>query len=237
MITKSQSIRQRTEQHKEKNTLSKKQERVMIKSINKTVNWLQKSYPNYEIGWQKSLPLHQIYKILQTQYDIKLDFEKVKGSTFISPDGGFVWVKLKGIKYFLLVGEEKHQGTNDKRLKEGKNRQAIGNAVERLGKNYNGLDLLFKKEKILPFVTFLQGCDFHESETISDRVITIFKGLCKNKINLYKDELGRAGTYFIRGHKWDVGNYGESDWTENEMFDIFKIVSEQSLEYYIKKYE
>ena len=58
-----------------------------------------------------------------------------------------------------------------------KGRKDILGIVERLGKNFNGLDLLFINEEILPFVTFLQGCDFHETETIGDRVITIFKGL------------------------------------------------------------
>ena len=48
---------------------------------------------------------------------------------------------------------------------------------------------MFSQESILPFVTFIQGCDFHESETISDRVIMVFKGLKRNTINLNKDIL------------------------------------------------
>ena len=89
---------------------------------------------------------------------------------------------------------------------------------------------------ILPFVTFLQGCDFHESETIGNRVITIFKGLKKNHINLHKDELGRAGTYYMRGHKWNEGTYGESDWSIEEMRNIFINISKTSLKYYKDKY-
>jgi type II restriction enzyme len=239
-MTQSNSLRSRTKQHGEKNTLSKNQEKVMISAVNETLEYLQNKYPNYEFGWQKKLQLKTIYSTLRNVYKLSEDdvyLENVKESTFITPDGGFIWVIINGIKYFILIGEEKHQGTNDKRLSEGKLKQALGNAVERLGKNYNALDLLFKPEKILPFVTFLQGCDFHESETITDRVITLFKGLKKNNINLFKDVLDRGGSYFVRGHKWDEGNYGDSDWTQNEIFDILKDTAEQSLIYYINKYE
>jgi type II restriction enzyme len=234
----SNSIRNRKNQHKAKNTLSKKQEKIMMCSVQETLIWLESTYPKYKFGFQKKLRLEDIYTILRTQYglvDVKL--QTVKESTFITPDGGFIWVEIDGAKYFILICEEKNQGTNDKRLLEGKKRQALGNAVERLGKNYNALDLLFSKEDILPFVTFLQGCDFHQSETITDRVITIFKGLEKNKINLYKDVLNRAGSYFVRGHKWDEGKPGDSDWTKNEMTKILKDVASQSFLYIQNKYE
>jgi type II restriction enzyme len=239
-MSQSKGLRNRTEQHKEKNTLSKNQEKVMISAVKETLEYLEKKYPKYEFGWQKKLQLKSIYSILRNVYKLSEDdlyLEPVKDSTFITPDGGFLWIKINNIKYFIFIGEEKHQGTNDRRLSEGKKRQALGNAVERLGKNYNGLDLLFTCEEILPFATFLQGCDFHESETIGDRVITIFKSLRKNNINLFKDKFKRAGSYFIRGHKWDEGKYGDSDWNKNEMLDIFKNISEQSLVYYINKYE
>jgi len=235
----SNSLRNRTEQHKEKNELSKNQEKVMMSAVNQVLTYLESTYPNYTFGWQKKLQLKTIYSILRDRYKFSSNIylESVKDTTFITPDGGFLYVLINGVKYWLLIGEEKHQGTNDKRLSEGKKKQALGNAVERLGKNLNGLDLLFNGEEILPFVTFLQGCDFHESETITDRVITIFKSLKKNNINLFKDEIGRAGSYYVRGHKWDEGNYGDSDWTQGEMFDILKVVSEKSLKYYIDKYE
>jgi len=237
-MTLSNSLRNRKEQHGRKNTTSKHQEKDMTKAVKSTIEYLENKYPTYEFGWNKQLKLKDIYKILREQYGlVDVYLEGVKETTFITPDGGFIYVKINGIKYYLLIGEQKTQGTNDRRLSEGKKKQALGNAVERLGKNYNGLDLLFKKEGILPFVTFLQGCDFHESETIGNRVITIFKGLKKNHINLHKDELGRAGTYYMRGHKWNEGTYGESDWTILEMTDIFKEVVDNSLKYYLNKYE
>ena len=237
MMTLSDSLRNRSEQHGLKNTTSKFQEKDMTISIESTLSWLKSTYPNYEFSWQKKLMLKTVYSILRNQYGLKnVYLEGVKDTTFITPDGGFIYVTINGVKYFLLIGEQKTQGTNDKRLSEGKKRQALGNAVERLGKNLNALDLLFKKEDILPFVTFLQGCDFHETETIGDRVISIFKGSKKNNINLFKDELDRAGSYYMRGHKWDEGTYGESDWSVEEMTNIFKKVSQLSLGYYIDKY-
>jgi len=236
-MTLSDSLRNRKEQHGRKNTTSTFQEKDMTKAVKSTIKYLENKYPTLDFGWNKQLKLKDIYKKLREEYGlVDVYLEGVKETTFITPDGGFIYVKINGIKYYLLIGEQKTQGTNDRRLSEGKKRQALGNAVERLGKNYNGLDLLFKKEGILPFVTFLQGCDFHESETIGNRVITIFKGLKKNHINLHKDELGRAGTYYMRGHKWNEGTYGESDWSVEEMGSVFINISETSLNYYIDKY-
>jgi hypothetical protein len=60
--------------------------------------------------------------------------------------------------------------------------------------------------------------------------------LKKNSINLFKDELDRGGSYYMRGHKWDEGTYGESDWTVEEMTNVFKKISEISLIYYKDKY-
>jgi len=236
-MSKSQSLRSRKEQHKEKNTYSKVQENTMILSINDTLEFLRKKYTKYKFGFEKRLSINKIYSILKNEYCLgnSIYLESVKDSTFLTPDGGFIYVIIDGLKYYILVGEQKTQGTNDKRLAEGLKKQALGNAVERLGKNYNCLDLLFSQENILPFVTFLQGCDFHESETIGSRVVMVFKGLKKNTINLYKDTFNRAGTYYMRGHKWNEGEYGSSDWTRSEMVNVFKKVAEESLKYYINK--
>jgi|TARA_R110000744_G_scaffold116334_1_gene217510 type II restriction enzyme len=235
--TLSDSLRNRKKQHSLKNKSSTFQEKDMTLAVESTLDWLRNEYPQHEFGWQKKVMLKTIYNTLREQYGlVDIYLEDVKDTTFITPDGGFTYVKINGIKYYLLIGEQKTQGTNDKRLSEGKKRQPTGNAVERLGKNLRGLDLLFKKEDILPFVTFLQGCDFHETETIGDRVVTLFQGLKKNHINLYKDGIGRGGSYYMRGHKWDEGTYGESDWSIEEMTNIFKKVSQLSLEYYIDKY-
>jgi type II restriction enzyme len=233
--SQSQSLRNRKDQHKSKNDLSKGQESIMIQSIKETLSFLKNKYPKYEFGWEKSMPIHKLYSILTDEYGLDIFLEPVKKSVSLSPDGGFMYVVINDMKYYILVGEQKNQGTNDKRLAEGLKKQALGNAAERLGKNYNCLDLLFSQENILPFVTFLQGCDFHPTETIGERVVMVFKGLKRNTINLFKDSFGRAGTYYMRGHKWDEGEYGSSDFTKSEITKVFKKVAEQSLEYYLNK--
>ena len=236
-VTLSDSLRTRKEQHSLKNTTSKFQEKDMTVAVDSTLNWLRNKYPQYDFEWQKKITLKTIYKTLKKQYGLKnVYLEGVKETTFLTPDGGFIYVIIGGVKYFLLIGEQKTQGTNDKRLSEGKKRQALGNAVERVAKNLNALDLLFKKEDILSFVAFFQGCDFNDFETIPDRVIMCFKALKKNHVNLFKDELDRGGSYYMRGHKWDEGTYGESDWTVEEMTNVFKKISEISLIYYKDKY-
>jgi type II restriction enzyme len=45
----------------------------------------------------------------------------------------------------------KHQGTNSKRLAEGKGKQSMGNAIERLGKNRIGIRATLQYEKVTPF--------------------------------------------------------------------------------------
>jgi type II restriction enzyme len=238
-MTQSQSLSNNKNQHTQKNKSSKVQEKIMITSVNSTLEFLKEKYPKVVFGFQKKLDINEIYLILRNDYGVGDDsmyLEPVKDGTFITPDGGFIYAIIDGFKRYILVAEHKTQGTNDRRLSEGKARQALGNAIERLFKNYNALDMLFSQESILPFVSFLQGCDFHESETIGSRVITGFKGLRKNSINLFKDLFNRAGTYYMRGHKWNEEARGSSDWTYEEMLDVFKSTSEQSLEYYINKY-
>ncbi|MCW1863602.1 hypothetical protein OLQ14_01480 [Campylobacter jejuni] len=50
------------------------------------------------------------------------------------------------------------------RTKQGKNKQATGNAIERLGKNLTGIKAMLNHEKITPFVCFGWGCDFASDE-------------------------------------------------------------------------
>ena len=170
-IKQSDSLRNRTEQHKVKNEVSKKQDKKILRVINKVINKLKQNYPNIEIVHEKQLPLSSIKEIIKLNYpDLKLETTRDKKvgkrrPTFITPDGGFIYAIIDDKKRYICISEEKTQGTNDKRLLEGKPRQALGNAVERLGKNYNGLEEIFASEGIFPFVTFLQGCDFHKDES------------------------------------------------------------------------
>ena len=43
------------------------------------------------------------------------------------------------------------------RLREGKKKQAQGNAIERLGKNLTGVKAMFNHSRITPFIRFWLG--------------------------------------------------------------------------------
>ena len=82
------------------------------------------------------MKLGDIIAILSRQYpEYAQHFGKPFDTSFISPDGGFIFATNKqGERRIILVSEVKHQGTNDKRKDEGLPKQARGNAIERLGK-------------------------------------------------------------------------------------------------------
>lgn len=190
---------------------------------------LQEKYPSLKFGLDKNFPTRTLESMVES------GVVRTQEKTYIKPDGGLVWVEIDGVKRFILVSEQKRQGTNDK----GKN-QAAGNAVERLGKNVIGCEVLFGEEKITPLVVFLQGCDFYEPEsTIPDRVRTIAKFQPMNQINLYKKQLQKytwfAGSYFMRGHSKNQKS-GTSDWTSEEMISILSEVAIGATEYYLKEY-
>jgi type II restriction enzyme len=212
-----------------KNIKSKKQDNHIKNVTEEVLQNVNEIYHNYQFGIDGRIMLRDLEKIVNGS---NLSTSKI---TSIKPDGGFLWIKINGKKHYILIPEQKHQGTNDQRLLEGKSVQAKGNAVERLGKNLIGCETLFLDEDIFPFVVFLQGCDFCDDEsTIGDRVRTIFRFLPSNTINLFYK--GRsAGSYFMRGHSMKEMP-GTSDWTNEEMFEIMFTIAKTSIEYYLEKY-
>lgn len=235
-MASSKKLQENTNQHVVKNVQSKTQDNLIVRTMRKTLKNLQLRYPYLDFG-------------IETQVKIRdlgfPNFESINKKTFIKPDGGFLYVTLNSKKFYLLVSEQKAQGTNDRKFlntpnKSNFKKQSQGNAVERLGKNFIAMEYLFKDELILPFVVFLQGCDFHPKEsTIPDRVKVIFKGLSQNKINLRKtkisDTLWGAGSYFMRGHSYRE-NPGTSDWGFDEIYEINNAIAFETLDYYIEKY-
>ncbi|EOW0153548.1 EcoRI family type II restriction endonuclease [Campylobacter jejuni] len=62
---------------------------------------------------------------------IRAEFDSSFFENKIKPDGGVLFLRKKDDKKFkkiLLITEAKRQGTNDIRTKQGKNKQATGNA-------------------------------------------------------------------------------------------------------------
>ena len=146
------------------------------------------------------------------------------------PDGGIMSIRdAAGNLFPVLIVEVKNQGTNVLRRAEGKPPQAKGNAIERLGKNVIGFRTAMLNESILPFVCFGDGCDFAESSSILDRVVTIAMFGPLNQINVVNEgEHGRfnRGSFFFR----------EQEWTSDEMEAVMYDVAERSVHYYYAKY-
>ena len=227
-MTQSEGLRNRLNNNV-KNLESQKQDseiKVVVKNI---LLELKEKYPNLHFGVDQKMMLRDIEKLVNG------DKFTTSKETYIKPDGGFMWVKLNGKKYYILVSEQKRQGTNDYRLIEGKLPQANGNAAERLGKNVIAIEMMFQEEEIFPFIVFLQGCDFNDSEsTIGDRVRTIARFLPFNSLNIYWKGR-RAGSYFMRGHSM-TEKPGTSDWTNEEMYNNMFTIAVTAVDFYLNKY-
>jgi hypothetical protein len=164
----------------------------------------------------------------------------------MKPDGGVLFAVKDGKRTPILLTEDKVQGTNDSLKKEGKKRQATGNAIERGGKNIRGAEMIFAGLRVFPYILFASGCDFHSSETIAKRIEMMNFGFPNHSIELGKDttedfvdaRMGailaattiekRAGcsvaSVFVKTHKWDELEHGASLWKKKEIVAICKRV-------------
>lgn len=161
---------------------------VMIALVEVIVS-LQKKFPSLTFSHKKRFKLVDMIQSVKEQYPHKEnDFSSVMKKTFIAPDGWFLMAtNAAWASKIILVSEVKRQGTNDKRKNEGKKKQALGNAIERLGKNLIGIRAIFKKEPVLPFVCFGHGCDFEKWSSILDRVVTMNEFFPLNKTFVVKN--------------------------------------------------
>ena len=180
---------------------------------------------HHDLSWH----LKYIVDSLRKNYPEE-DFSYFFESSSIRPDGGILsLLDNDGNKYPILISEVKNQGANRKREEEGLKKQAMGNAIERLGKNVIGLRTALMHEAIFPFVCFGYGCDFEETSSILDRVATIAMFGNLNKTYLHNTgEGGRLnrGSFYFRDPKWSV----------DEMQNIMCDIAERSIFYYLSRY-
>lgn len=155
--------------------------------------------------------------------------------SFISPDGGFVYLVVNEKKYPVLISEVKHQGTNDKRCANGLKKQATGNAIERASKNIVATKYYMEDEDIFPYVLFAYGCDFDKSIPIYDRLTPNIRYGNLNTIYLY-DDFVEYGSHKERVKRPSLFVRVE-EWTNEEMCDILSIVMEEAIKYYDRKYD
>ena len=210
------------------NVSSKKQESVLHKALVIVEKRLTDEL-TVKLDHEKEWKLQDVCSGLKKLFP-NVDFFHHFPSSTMRPDGGIVSVvNLEGERFPVLIVEVKNQGTNDLRQAEGKPRQAKGNAIERLGKNVIGFRTAMIGEAINPFVCFGYGCDFHESSSILDRVVTIAMFGPLNVVSLNNEgENGQfnRGSFFFR----------EAEWTRDEMAEIMWTIAERSVYYYFSKY-
>ncbi|MBI4723433.1 MAG: hypothetical protein HY769_10660 [Candidatus Stahlbacteria bacterium] len=210
------------------NVTAKKQESRLGKSLIKVAEYLTKKF-SIRLYHKSQWFLKDIVADLKTLYP-EVDFYYKFDTSSMRPDGGILSIVDKTNNYYpVLITEVKNQGTNVLRLQEGKEKQAKGNAIERLGKNVIGFRTALLRESIFPFVCFGDGCDFAEDSSILDRVITISMFGKLNKLRLHNEGPNgqfNRGSFFFR----------PKPWTEADMFPIMKEIAGKSIFYYFSKY-
>lgn len=181
------------------------------------------------ITWHDQIFLKIIVSALKGYYP-DVDFQYHFDKSSMRPDGGIVSIAdQEGNLYPILIAEVKNQGTNDQRIKEGKGKQAKGNAIERLGKNVIGFRTWLLHEDIFPFVCFGYGCDFEADSSILDRVTTINMFGPLNTFAVMRQ--GPKGE-FQRGCLY----FRPDQWTIEEMTEKILEVMRFSIKYYKDKY-
>ena len=210
------------------NTTSKKQESDLGKALQGVVNRLTTEF-NVKLYHESQWYLSSIVEDLKEIFP-DVDFYYHRTRSCMRPDGGVLsLVDCNEIIRPILITEVKNQGTNDQRRAEGREPQARGNAIERLGKNVIGFRTAMMQENIVPFICFGDGCDFADDSSILDRVATIAMFGPLNQINvLNQGESGNfnRGSFFFR----------EDQWTIDEMTELMFEVASRSIHYYYARY-
>ena len=133
----------------------------------------------------------------------------------------------------IFIGEDKKQGTNDERIKEGKKKQAIGNAVDRTAKNFIIVSdyCYLCDEDFFPYVIFAHGCDFGEDITKTT----------KSKLSPYVGELNVLNPFFdkqfIGTHKGGSCFYQENEFTFEQIYKICYDTCVTGIDFYLKKFK
>lgn len=217
-------LRTNINQHKVKNTKSKKMDKDIDIAVTLLKEQLEAKYPKLTFEHQQKMLLSDIVALLAQQFpEYAKHFKYEIDTSFIKPDGGFLFAKNKrNERRLILVAEVKRQGTNDKRKEEGLPKQARGNAIERLGKNLIGIRAIFKNEGVLPFICFGSGDDFKEGSSIRDRVITMNEFFPLNQLFVEKDYMPFEPVSML---------FRYEPWTVEEMLEQMKVVAVRAIEY------
>lgn len=210
------------------NTTSKKQEQALIRALRRFESSVASKF-GVKLDWKPAWKLVDVVENLAKLFP-DVDFNEPLPTSSMRPDGGILSIlDHKGRSHPILIAEKKNQGTNDRLQAEGKAKQAMGNAIERLGKNVIGLKTAMLGTGIFPFICFGDGCDFADASSILDRVVTI--AMFGHLRKLYMTPQGGNGE-FLRGSFY----FREKHWSEDEMFDLMLEVATRSVHHYIARF-
>ena len=230
-------LRHRFEQHKPKNIQSKKDDKDIYVAAEAVINYLHdrfdmdNNFENYHLEYDNKIKISDMIGFIKKK-GIRTEFYTYDDTRAIFPDGGVIYLvdEKEDIKYPLVIAEVKHQGTNKERVKEGKEKQATGNAIERLGKNLTAIKTYMHYENITPFVCFGHGCDFAEDQlTVLSKIWCLNEFYDINKIYVNKRDNDREHGGFSPVSMY----FREEAWTQEEMFDIMKEIAEYSFRYWL----
>lgn len=216
-----ESLKERTKQHLVKNKLSKYDDIKAKDASAEVIKILQEDFPAHTFEVKNKLTFSQIEAYSKRAFNIKYDYSKRS----LQPDGGVIWMDNK---YPILITEMKRQGTNNERIAEGKEKQAIGNAIERLGKNLKGFECLYENDDILPFICFCWGCDV-VNEIFLGKVYTLNSF---NEVNIIYDFPCKARNKPFTCLLKEIGPFDIE-----EMISAMLQIAESSIIYYEKREE
>lgn len=234
------SLRERTEQHKPKNAKSKFDDKAVYQSMEIVAQYIadrfkmDTDYTDWILDFEHSIQIQFMIDFIKRK-KMRQEFELKYADRSIVPDGGVLYLVNKRTKEKLplVIAEIKRQGTNKERMKEGKAKQATGNAIERLGKNLTGIKTMMNYESITPFVCFGWGCDFaldsKDTGTVLSKVVTMNEFYPINKIQVFKKDGDASHNDFSPVSMF----FREPQWTVQEMADIMKEIAETSFRYYL----
>lgn len=210
------------------NTTSKRQETDLEVALKRVESQLIKQF-NIKLIHKPQWKLSDVVASLRKSFP-DVEFHNHFDKSSMRPDGGILsLVDRDQVARPILITEVKNQGTNDLRAKEGKKKQAKGNAIERLGKNVIGFRTAMMPETIVPFLCFGYGCDFADDSSILDRVTVIAMFGPLNQINVVNQ--GETGT-FNRGSFF----FREDPWSIDEMTETMFEVASRAVHYYFARY-
>ena len=210
------------------NATSKEQGKSVIKALTLVEARLKVEF-KISLDHKKEWKLKAVVEKLRKHFPDVGFFHHFDNSA-MKPDGGILSMGDKeGSTFPILIAEVKNQGTNDRSATEGKKKQAKGNAIEHLGKNVIGFRTAMLDENITPFLCFGYGCDFEETSSILDRVVTIAMFGPLNEIqvvNAGEKGVFNRGSFFFRAKPW----------TTDEMAEVMYEVASRSVFHSYAKY-